>query len=425
MFRITFLAGALCCFVLPTHSLAESSKYMGTSSCSSSNCHGAAAPRKSTNILQNEYVTWQRHDKHSKAWEVLNGNEAQVMAKHLGMKNPANEALCLDCHATTADSSSVFGKEFQIEDGVTCETCHGAAGGWLKSHVERGATHQRNLDSGMRNLVSLEERAKLCSACHIGNLRQDVSHRLYGAGHPRLSFELDTFGVIEPWHWEIDRDYLARKQDYSAVKAWLFGQVVIGEQHLEFIGSADHMRGALFPEFSRFYCFSCHHSLDQKQYLSSDYSGNPGLPQLNLSSLFIVRGVAPVLNPKLAPKLSELMQQLQTDLKQGDALGKKLRELKAVLQEIKGAATNLAENKTTYDELLVALVQAVTLEKQLYYEQAEQIAMGISAIVSARWSGKNPIQREVDLMFGVLSKPEHFSAIEFRQVAQRLKQKLD
>ena len=50
-----------------------------------------------------------------------------------------------------------------------------------------------------------------CLSCHFGDETKFVTHRLMGAGHPRLSFELDTFTAIEPAHFDVDDDYRARK----------------------------------------------------------------------------------------------------------------------------------------------------------------------------------------------------------------------
>ena len=39
-----------------------------------------------------------------------------------------------------------------------------------------------------------------------------------GAGHPRMSFELDTFTTVEPAHFKIDADWEKRKQMWDGVK---------------------------------------------------------------------------------------------------------------------------------------------------------------------------------------------------------------
>ena len=45
--------------------------HLGVASCASSVCHGAMLERTSTTVLQNEYVTWTRHDHHADAYNTL------------------------------------------------------------------------------------------------------------------------------------------------------------------------------------------------------------------------------------------------------------------------------------------------------------------------------------------------------------------
>ncbi len=73
--------------------------HLGVASCAGSTCHGAVEPWKGSNVLQNEYATWQRNDKHAKAYEVLLNDKSKRIAKNLGLKNAHTAAVCLDCHS--------------------------------------------------------------------------------------------------------------------------------------------------------------------------------------------------------------------------------------------------------------------------------------------------------------------------------------
>jgi light-regulated signal transduction histidine kinase (bacteriophytochrome) len=86
---------------------------------------------------------------------------------------------------------------FVMADGVACETCHGPAQRWISSHVQPNATHAQNLANGMYATADDVQRARLCLSCHFGTADKFVDHRMISAGHPRLSFELDTFSQIE------------------------------------------------------------------------------------------------------------------------------------------------------------------------------------------------------------------------------------
>ena len=46
-----------------------------------------------------------------------------------------------------------------------------------------------------------------------------------GAGHPRLSFELEAFTANLPPHFIVDADYRARKNPAEAFELWLAGQL--------------------------------------------------------------------------------------------------------------------------------------------------------------------------------------------------------
>ena len=73
---------------------------LGTVTCASSLCHGSVKLWKDSAVLQNEYLTWSRTDKHARAYNVLLNERSKRIAKNLGLKQPAHEAkICLDCHA--------------------------------------------------------------------------------------------------------------------------------------------------------------------------------------------------------------------------------------------------------------------------------------------------------------------------------------
>jgi hypothetical protein len=83
-----------------------------------------------------------------------------------------------------------------MSDGVACETCHGPAQRWIRTHVEPDATHAKNIANGMYPTADDVQRARLCQSCHLGTAEKFVDHRMIAAGHPRLAFELDTFQHI-------------------------------------------------------------------------------------------------------------------------------------------------------------------------------------------------------------------------------------
>lgn len=395
----------------------SSNKFMGTATCASSNCHGSVAPRKGSNILHNEYVTWQKHDKHAKAWVNLASPAGKKMGENLGIENPEEDPLCLNCHATFVEMN-LRGEKFDIKDGVGCEACHGGAEVYLSTHTAKGTSHAENLENGMNDLTSPAKRATVCLNCHYGNEKQSVTHRIYGAGHPRISFELDTFSMIQPRHWEPDDDYTKRKGPYDSIKTWLTGQIAGASATLQAI--LNEKRAGPFPEFSLFYCYSCHHSLAENQWRERDYGGKPGEPRLNLASLVVVKESLSALNSPLGKSLSEDLQALHELYKKGehrDAVSRMLKSLREAAPFIATQSIGDIESLA----LLKALVNWCATNSGPQYEVAEQFAMGISAVVATRNGG---YQKEIDNMYSSLKDPAHFKPQGFSAACQALKEKL-
>ena len=122
-------------------------KYVGPGSCSASACHGGIQARDTTKVLQNEYSTWIVQDRHSRAYTVLNQPLAQRMAKILKIGDPTKAQKCLVCHALSVPADQ-RGTQFDIAEGVSCESCHGPAEKWLGPHVEAERETCRNGEAG-------------------------------------------------------------------------------------------------------------------------------------------------------------------------------------------------------------------------------------------------------------------------------------
>ena len=401
---------------------AEGHKFVGVGSCSSSNCHGSVTPLKGSNVLQNEYVSWQRHDLHSKAYINLTGADGKRIAENLGIANPEKEKECLDCHATNAPAA-LRDTKFQLEDGVGCESCHGAAGGYLESHAGHGASHQQNLDAGMTDIVSPVKRAALCVSCHLGNEEKAVTHRLIGAGHPRLSFEVDTFSMIEPKHWVVDDDYRQRKGEYVSAKAWLAGQIANANNGLKLVLSDRRSRDGIWPEFTLMYCYTCHHSLTEEQWKVRDYGGRPGELSLNTSAVIMVREAMKVVDPSVAAAIDTELSALHTEYKSGKA-GPHAKALQQVLDK---AATVADKAKFGEPELKKVMKQlavygATTPHPQ--YELAEQVAMALQSIASTLAPDGSYMKPEIDGIYEHLKDPRAFQPDGFTAACDAMAKKI-
>jgi len=123
--------------------------YVGASKCKT--CHKA-----DKNGAQ--FGKWSKN-KHSKAYEVLKSDEAKKKAEAAGVKDPLKDENCLSCH-TTAYTAKNKAKTYKIEEGVTCEACHGPGSMYKKSSVMK--EHKKSVEAGLVDKVD----EKVCADCH-------------------------------------------------------------------------------------------------------------------------------------------------------------------------------------------------------------------------------------------------------------------
>lgn len=358
--------------------------HIGVTSCAGSTCHGATSPWENSTVLQNEYVTWSQKDEHSKAYSKLLNEESKRIAANLGLPNAHEADLCLDCHADNAPKDK-RGRFFQISDGVACESCHGGAERYLGIHISGAANHQDNLNAGMYPTEDPVKRAELCLSCHFGEDKKFVTHRIMGAGHPRMSFELDTFTAIQPAHFEIDNDYRKRKAVANGVRTWAIGQAIALKRRVD--TAADPKRGwdGLFPELVLFDCQACHHPLTAPTWQPRPSTGLPsGVVRFDDSNALMLGIIADHVDSELGATLKRQMKDLHASTLQG------LEAYKTAANALKETADGLVAKFSTHafgkDDIAAmmkgVLAQAAAAEFS-DYAGAEQATMALSAIAAA------------------------------------------
>ena len=184
-------------------------RFVGAIGCQSSSCHGGAGEKRS------QYITWSRQDFHTRAYTILLDARSARIAETVGAGEAQSSARCTICHSPFQATAPVrLASGARPDEGVSCENCHGAGGGWLRGHTRPDWTYAMRVSAGMHDLRNLYVRANACVACH-----QNVDHDILKAGHPTLVFELDSQSVNEPKHWK-DED------SWAGARAWLTGQAV-------------------------------------------------------------------------------------------------------------------------------------------------------------------------------------------------------
>lgn len=268
--------------MMPTLPQYSQDKHLGVATCGNTTCHALKYQENESVIRGNEYQTWLFHDRHASAYTTLLSDKSKNIAKKIGIDNPAEADICLDCHADNVDLAQQ-GDEFLMTDGVGCESCHGGSERWVSSHTLAPYNLRRNLQHGMYPTHDPVARTHLCASCHVGSDKKLANHTIMGAGHPRLSFELETFMARQPRHYDIDTDYIERKGNQSSMQNALIAQSVLARQ------VASNLTGNLmsgdtsYPELVLFDCHACHRPMSADQWSPQASSGSlkPGSIRLN------------------------------------------------------------------------------------------------------------------------------------------------
>jgi predicted CxxxxCH...CXXCH cytochrome family protein len=374
-------------------------KHMGVATCSNSVCHGATQPFKQSNVWQNEFARWQEFDPHAtRAYQVLQGAEGQAIARKLGLGDATQAAVCLDCHADNTAAAN-RGERFQLSDGVGCEACHGGSELWLSSHADKGTPHADNLAKGLYPTEDPVKRAELCLSCHMGTPDRMITHRIMGAGHPRLSFELDTFTWLNP-HYEIDDDYIARKGEFNGVRDWGVGQGVAAVNLLDTLLDPKHGWNGIFPELVLFDCHACHRRMDGGKWAPRQGTGlGPGVVRLNDSNLVMFRHVLAVVDRGASQRLLEQTRELhRATTVSRDATGAAARRLRDNLQSALPQVAGFDFAAASLGPILDSLLADADRGEFRDFAAAEQAAMAAASVIVAFETAKALEPAQVDAL---------------------------
>ncbi len=399
-------------------------KSLGVITCASSLCHGSIETWKDSNVLQNEYVTWMRSDKHARAYAVLLNDLSKEIAKKLGLKEPAHKAnVCLDCHAHNP-APAQRGEQYDVSDGVSCEACHGPAERWIKSHVELKASHEDNLAKGLYRTENDVQRVELCLSCHLGTNKKLVTHKIMAAGHPRLSFELDTFTQIGPAHFRIDKDWHKRKGSWDGVRAWAIGQAVSARELLALLVSP-RGRDGLFPELVLFDCHSCHHNMSDKRNTAARIGAGPGIVRLNDANFLMLRQIARRVDSSLGEELARQVLALHHSVAEGDDALKKAREVQESVAKLIPKISAHRFTAADLHQIMLGLIDEGLAGQYGDYQGAEQAVMGMQSV--ADFMGRNGMLRTSILrqnfrqLLGLVANDEKYRSASFEQALRALK----
>ncbi len=413
----------------------EQAKYLGPGSCAATACHGGVQPRDTTKVLQNEYSTWVVQDRHSRAYAVLTQPLAERMAATLKIGAPEKAQKCLVCHALSVPASEA-GRQFDLSEGVSCESCHGPSSEWLGPHVQASARHAEMVRLGLVDNKNLTVRAEKCLTCHLGSEGMQVDHEMLAAGHPDLTFELDSFDSIEPPHWvEKGPDQKQAIGDpLYGVRIWSVGQAVQLRQSM--LRLAMHASGPVWPEYTELDCFTCHHSLTKPSESWRQAAGYPerraGNPPYNEARYVVFRHFARSVDPETASVLEKKMTEVYQMASELQPNREKLAAEARSTAETARALTAKVETATYDPARTTALMRdisgdaaAISFEGERSAEQAF-MALDSLYIANSQQAPANPAVRSaIDGMYKLLENPSAYNAPLFAAQMKKVRAALD
>lgn len=170
---------------------------------------GIVGPQACAECHIEEHGVWKSSSHHEGSKTLSRSVQAKAIASALGIRRIKNDSRCTTCHFTMQVSGS---GRLRATTGVSCESCHGAAQGWVHAHsdfgaeasnaAEENAVHRQARlqyceQQGMVRLSSLYDLASNCYACHS----IDDPEIIEVGGHPSgAGFELVSWSQGEVRH---------------------------------------------------------------------------------------------------------------------------------------------------------------------------------------------------------------------------------
>jgi len=407
-------------------------KYNGPGGCAASNCHGSVKPKSvpGIRISQNEFSIWATQDKHARAYAVLSNPVSQRMGKILKIEQPNKSEKCLVCHALYVPPD-LRATTFQLDDGVSCENCHGPAVGWLGPHTTEGWQHYSAAEKskyGMYDTRDLVKRSEKCMTCHVGAAEKQVDHEMIAAGHPDLTFELDSFSAAMPRHWKVDRT----GDEWIGVQSWAIGQAVQLRESLQRLSR--RAASPTWPDYAELDCFACHHSLtapsDSWRLTTGGYyqDRRPGVPAWNSSRYIVFRSYLAVVDPQGGQSLNDAVGQVSRLV----AKWAGPQEISAAAQNAAGIAEQVLQTikAQQYSPGLTARIMlSIASDSNVISEggerAAEQAAMALDTLsiaytANAKLPNEQELRAVINNLFAQLRSPSGYNASQFQQQLQKV-----
>ncbi len=406
-------------------------RFEGVATCAGSTCHGRAEGNGAV-VRQDEIASWQEPSSstgaHSRAYAALASPRGKAIAANLDLGAATSAPACLGCHATYVSPANQ-GPRFLTSDGVGCETCHGAASGWIASHYAVPATHASNVANGLVPLERPQVAAKVCLDCHFGSsdTGQFVSHSMMSAGHPRVAFELDLFTALQQ-HYDIDADYIARKGRQSSVRLWAVGQAEAVRRSTDLFAQDRFGTQGVFPEYYFYDCHSCHRAIQDGPQANRTFETNPGRPipfglaPFNDENIILLSAVSRALVPGRAAAFDTASKDFHR------AMGRGRAQAAAAAQKLGGEAAALSDalaqrsyGRNDAFTVVATIADTVTAPRFTDYAGSAQAVMAVDTLLNSMVregritvGAAAGIRANINRAYAAVSTPENYRPAQFR-----------
>lgn len=106
-----------------------------------------------------QFKAWEK-SRHARAYETLASAKAKEVATAKGIDNPQESSECLKCHVTGYGAdASLIESTYKKEDGVGCESCHGAGKDYKNIKIMKDPEAAK-----AKGLIIPDE--QVCKKCH-------------------------------------------------------------------------------------------------------------------------------------------------------------------------------------------------------------------------------------------------------------------
>lgn len=166
---LVLLGMTLAVVFLHTEASGTEAKFIGVKACGK--CH--------KKVKDGEQLAVWKKSKHANAFRTLASEKAREKAGELKISgNPQKAEACLVCHTTGfGEPAARFSRKFKIQQGVQCESCHGAGSLYRKKKIMKAITKERGPDRENESPTAKETGLIIpdeasCKTCHVKQLKR-------------------------------------------------------------------------------------------------------------------------------------------------------------------------------------------------------------------------------------------------------------